>query len=90
MPGQVYIFARDNAAPTDEGALSDAINALTIAMQDSPHIRYEVLTEQGNPKPMIAVVFTDINVMKAFGEQLAQTLPAWNMRILSVHTPRNL
>jgi hypothetical protein len=91
MPGQVYIFARDIVDPhTDASPLSDVINAITIAARDSQHIRYEVLTEEGNPKPMIAIVFTDAAVMGAFGAQLAASLPAWNLRILSVHTPRNL
>ena len=91
MPGQVYIFGRDHAAALGAATpLSDALNAITIAAQGSRHIRYEVLTDESNPKPMIAVVFTDAAVMDAFAEQLAQSLPDWNVRIVSVHTPRNL
>ena len=91
MPGQVYIFERDNAAASGGAtALSDALNAITIAARDSRDIRYEVLTDESNPRPMIAVVFTDAAVMDAFAERLAQSLPDWNVRILSVHTPRNL
>src|SRR4051794_6557015 len=51
MSGQVYIFERDNAAASGGAtALSDALNAITIAARDSRDIRYEVLTDESNPR----------------------------------------
>jgi hypothetical protein len=90
MPGQVYIFERGLARATDSTPLSDTMNAITMAASGSADIRYELLTPEANPKPMVTVVFSDVAAMEAFAARLDDAIALWNIRIATVHTVANL
>ena len=90
MPGQVYIFERALARASDSTPLSDTMNAITMAVSGSVDIRYELLTAETNPKPMVTVVFSDTATMEAFAARLESAVALWNMRVATVHTVANL
>ena len=90
MPGQVYIFERALTRASDSTPLSDTMNAITMAVSGSADIRYELLTAETNPKPMVTVVFSDVAAMEAFGARLESAVVLWNIRVATVHTVANL
>lgn len=88
MPSQVYILARDHVGLDGSCGTprTDAINAVAVAAMECDGFRYEALTDERNPKPVISMGFCDRSSMEAFAERLARSVTNWNMRILTVHT----
>ena len=77
MLGRVYTFERDLSSAngaTCESVSATAINAVIAAINDTPGIRYEELTESDNPRPIIAMLFADSKRMASFDELVAATL----------------
>ena len=77
MPVRVYKFERDVAtdflAP-GQSVSPAASEALIAAINGQLTIRYEVLTEANNPRPIIAVIFADPFCRQHFDSLIEATL----------------
>jgi len=97
MSVRVYTFERDHASEVLGPAAcvsSAAAAALTAAINERP-IRFEQLTEPGNPHPVMAVLFADPICMQHFDGLIDATLKlsgvrALSMRELDAHEPMGL
>lgn len=86
MLGRVYTFERDGAEQVaSESVSKTAINAVVAAINDTPGIRYEELTDPDNPRPIIAMLFADSRRMQQFDELVAATLKLSAIKVSVAH-----
>ena len=90
MLGRVYTFERDASefAPSCELVSNAAVGAVLAAINGRSGIRFEVLTDADNPKPVIAVLFSNPLSMAYFDGLLEATLRISGIRARVMHAGR--
>ena len=83
MLGRVYTFEREivDFAPTYELVSTAAVGAVLAAMNGRPGIRFEMLTDADNPKPVIAVLFSNAISMAYFDGLVEATLRVSGIKV---------
>lgn len=84
MPSRVYTFSRDRKTSdieTTRLASTDAIISIAVASAGLAGISYEELTESHNPRPMVAVSFTQPTQLQTFSNRLSAALHVRGLRI---------
>ena len=90
MLGRVYTFERDHSSvvfPTIELVSTAAGRAVVAAINEQEGIRFEELTDSDNPKPIIALLFSDVVRMEHFDRLIDATLKLCGVRVSVVHGP---
>lgn len=90
MLGRVYSFERDFTAAIPAGDASVSVtvsNAIRTATADQTGIRHEVLTDEENPRPIVAMLFSDASRMEDFDARIRAILGASAIGVSVVHTP---
>jgi len=89
MLGRVYTFQRDftvDFPPYAETVAAAAVNAIVAASKELGGIRHEELTEADNPRPIVAMLFSDAARMQKFDALIAAALKPRAIRVNVAHT----
>ena len=89
MLGKVYTFERDftvDFPPYAETVAAAAINAIVAASNEVGGIRHEELTEADNPRPIVALLFSDAARMRQFDALISAFLAPRAIRVNVAHT----
>ena len=89
MLGKVYTFERDFTSdfpPYAEAVAAAAVNAIVAASHELGGIRHEELTEADNPRPIVAMLFSDAARMQKFDVLIAAALAPRAIRVNVAHT----
>ena len=89
MLGKVYTFERDfngDFPPYAETVAAAAVNAIVAASNQLGGIRHEELTESDNPRPIVAMLFSDAARMQKFDALIAAALEPRAIRVNVAHT----
>jgi len=83
MLGRVYTFERDAAdyVPSHELVSNLAVNAVMAAINGRPGIRFEMLTDADDLRPVVAVLFANPISMTYFDGLVEATLKLSGVRV---------
>jgi hypothetical protein len=87
MLGRVYTFEQEGEAldlRTGRWASTDSVHAILAAAEGIAGVHYEQLTGAQNPKPVVAVLFTDRSALEVFSKRFDAALKAHRLKLSGV------
>jgi hypothetical protein len=79
---RIYTFERIPNGDPQRRASACAVGATISAIAGHLGIHYEELTDKANARPIIAVVFSDVELVESFADRLLQSSIRNGVRVI--------